>query len=382
MKNHAFCRKAAAILAAAVLTAGMPLCVPGKWLSAPVTAYAEDDVPFSENSEYSYKKYTDHIVLYYPKNDPDVVEIPSSIDGLPVTEIGIYAFEARKMRSLILPDTITEIGSYAFSMCNNLESVTLPDSIKRVKMHAFSQCKALKEINFPDHLVETENYTFDETPWMEAQRAKDPLVIVNGAVIDGHTCKGDVVIPKGVKYVGYGAFSRNNDITSVVFPASVTNFQQETFFYCENLTSVEMPGISGLGIGVFSYCSKLTDLKLSGKIKSIDGYTFSDNSATGRITFYGSQSTWNAVEKPQNDGYLQRATMIFDESHQDPPDEVTGDINADGKCDAADAGMLLKYLLTSGTLTTDQAKIADMNKDGRLDASDLSKLKTVILSGN
>ena len=59
---------------------------------------------------------------------------------------------------------------------------------------------------------------------------------------------------------------------------------------------------------------------------------------------------------------------------------VKGDINADGACNDADAAMLLKYLLTTGSLTEDQAKIADMDKDNELTSADLSLLKKQALA--
>ena len=266
-------------------------------------------------------------------------------------------------------------------MCKNLESVTFPDSLKKIGFRAFEDCPKLSTINFPDHLVETGDFTFENTSWLDAQRKKDPLVIINGAVIDGRTCEGKVVIPNGVKHVASGAFSKNENITSVVFPASVTNAQENTFWMCKNLTSAELPGITGLGFGVFGYCSKLTDLKLSGQVTSIDHYTFTDNDATATITFYGSRDQWNRVEKPENDAFLKRANVIFDESYKPPVEEVAGDINADGACSVADAVMLQKHLLTIEFLNEEQAKIADMNKDQLLDAVDLSLLKRAILAG-
>ncbi len=375
--------KAAALLAAAVLTAGLPLSPrSGAVFSAPLTAYADEEYTTLENSQFSYKKYADHIEIMFPTDatrKASVLEIPDQIDSLPVTGIDIYGFQLCEMKTVKFPDTLVEIGPYAFSNCPNLESVTFPDSIQKVGFQSFRDNPKLTEINFPDHLVKTGDFTFDETPWLEAQRKKDPLVIINGAVIDGRSCEGKVTVPSGVKYVASGAFSRNTKITSVVFPQSVTEICDNTFWYCENLTSAELEGAETLGFGVFAACNKLTDLKISGKLKSIDGYSFCDNTASATITFYGSESAWRAVEKPENDPFLQKAKMIFDESHISEPEEVEGDLTGDGKCSIADAVMLQKYLLTSGTLTADQAKAADINKDQQLDSADLSRLKKLIL---
>ena len=108
------------------------------------------------------------------------VEIPESIGGVPVTKIGIYAFNGCAVKSVTIPDTVTEIGSYAFSMCKSLTSVKLPSGLEKVGVQAFSQCPALETVEFPDKVVEFSSNVFKETPWLSAQREKSPLVIVNG----------------------------------------------------------------------------------------------------------------------------------------------------------------------------------------------------------
>ena len=379
MKKSKHFLRCTAALAAALLTAGLPLSAPG---TASFASYLDGDYTFGDNGTFTYEKYSDHIAVIGINSDTANLVIPSEIDGTPVTEIGIYAFQYSIVESITFPETITAIGPYAFTNCEKLKSVTFPDSLQTIRWQCFTDCSALSEVNFPSHPLQTGDYDFENTPWLTAQRAKDPLVIVNDSVIDGRTCSGEVKIPKSVKYVASGAFAKNENITSVYIPSGVSTIADNTFFQCSALTSAEIEGCTALGYGVFQECSKLTDLKLSGKLKTIDQYTFADNSASATITFYGSESTWNQVSKPADDPFLQRARMVFDESHHEEEETVIGDINGDGACTVADAVMLQKYLLTTGTLTADQAKIADMNEDGRLDGGDLTLLKQHILSGN
>ncbi len=370
----------AAALLAAVLTAGMPLAAGTGFFAAPLTVFAEETPVKGENDSFYYEKYSDHVLITFTKSySVSSVVIPSTIDGLPVTEIGIYAFQSCECSSLTLPDTLEIIGKYSFGFCKKLTSVTIPDSIKKIDLKAFEGCSSLREVNLPDRLVEIGELVFIDTPWLENLRKQDPLVIVNGALIDGQTCTGEVKIPSGVKYISGSAFARNKNITSVTVPSSVKVINENTFFMCSGLTSAELKGCTSLGYGVFSYCDKLTDVKLSGKLQTIDYYTFSDNTATATITFYGSQATWNQVKKPDSDAFLQRAKYVFDESHQDDDDEVIGDINKDGKCDAADAALLCDWLICEpGTVLADW-KAGDLTKDGKLDARDLSLLKQIIL---
>ena len=374
--------KAAAFFAAIVLAAGMPLS-PGTSIfsSEPLTAYAaEESYQEGSNGTCAYKKYSDHIeISSFKSTDVDSLTVPDTIDGLPVTAIGIYAGQLCKMKTLTLPDTLKEIGPYCFSNCPNLTTLNIPDSIEQISFRAFEDCTSLETINFPDHLVKTGSFTFENSPWLIAQRKKDPLVIVNGAVIDGRTCTGDVVIPSGVKYIASGAFSRNDKITSCVVPSGVSEITDDMFFYCTSLTSVELKGCTSLGIMTFADCNKLTDIKLSGKLTKIDGYAFADSTATATITFRGSQSKWNAVEKPSNDPFLQRAHMVFDENYQEPDDEVIGDINKDGVCDKKDAVLLQNWLLVKPNTELADWKAGDLDKNGILTGSDLTQLKCILL---
>lgn len=61
------------------------------------------------------------------------------------------------------------------------------------------------------------------------------------------------------------------------------------------------------------------------------------------------------------------------------PVQRSGDVNADGSCDLADAVMLQRFLLADGSVT--DAAAADLNGDGRLNAADLTLLKRLLING-
>ena len=100
-----------------------------------------------------------------------------------------------------------------------------------------------------------------------------------------------------------------------------------------------------------------------------------DDSVRATITFYGSQSTWNSVEKDSEEAYLKNATMIFDESHSDP-EEVKGDVNSDGSFNIADAVALQKYLLADPENNVKNWKAGDLVEDSKLNVYDLIAMRT------
>ena len=303
------------LTAAPLLSAGNSSVLPSSQLTA--FAYYEPSdtsgVP-GQSGNIKYYKYSDHIEVYGCSDDTTSLIIPETIDGMPVTAVARYGFQCCSITSVTIPKSVKTIGYYSFSMCSNLKSVTLPSSLEVMEMHTFEYCKSLDTVSFPGNLIKIHDNCFESTPWLEAQRQKDPLVIVNGALIDAATTKGAVTVPSSVKYVSPSAFARNNDVTSVVFPTSVTEVGDNTFFMCENLTSVDIKGAAYIGIMAFDYCNRLSELKLSGKLTKIDEYAFSDINSHATITFYGTKDKWESVSKPSDASFLNSATIVYDNS--------------------------------------------------------------------
>ncbi len=86
------------------------------------------------------------------------VEIPSTYNGKPVTEImmstTLFITEALeggcKIKKITIPDSVTSIGDSAFKYCENLESITLPDGVTSIGEKAFMYCENLESITLPE----------------------------------------------------------------------------------------------------------------------------------------------------------------------------------------------------------------------------------------
>lgn len=85
----------------------------------------------------------------YKGDDKDVI-IPDSIDGKPVIRIGEKAFHCKKIESVVVPETVTEIGMMAFCDCNMLESITIKGPIRDIPKECFLSCRHLEHIELPD----------------------------------------------------------------------------------------------------------------------------------------------------------------------------------------------------------------------------------------
>lgn len=166
------------------------------------------------------------------------------------------------IRAVVIGDGVRDVGNYAFWGCTALTSVTLPDILSQIEHDAFRDCTSLGSLTIPENVSYIDTNAFENTLWLKTMREADPLVIVNGFVIDGQTCKGDLIIPDGAKRIVGDAF-RNSAITSAIIPGSVESIDDNAFCGCEKLTTVTMQeGISSLMYNVFEGCTALTDIEI------------------------------------------------------------------------------------------------------------------------
>ena len=76
----------------------------------------------------------------------DVV-IPDTINGLPVSDIGEWAFrDCYSLNRVMIPDGVTSIGDWAFSICPQLTSVSIPKSVASIGLGTFYGCSSLAAI--------------------------------------------------------------------------------------------------------------------------------------------------------------------------------------------------------------------------------------------
>ena len=189
----------------------------------------------------------------YNGNDA-VVNIPSEINGTPVTTIGNAAFRDSSVTSVTIPASVTEIGSNAFAGCTNLTSVNYAGDWSNLTIQSGNPAveDAAKDA------ANEQLFDFKFTP-------DNTAVIVtryNGTA-------ADVTIPsrykgKPVTMIDHAAFF-NSVVTSVTIPDSVTSIGDDAFVNCPQLTNISIPNsVTYIGFSAFAHCTSLMTVTYPG----------------------------------------------------------------------------------------------------------------------
>ena len=281
---------------------------------------------FNKNTAYVTHKGKDYAQSYAYSgsiNIPDKVTYKGKT--YIVATIGGYAFwNCADLKSVTLPNTITDIHQHAFEGCYGLETITIPASVNKIHDQAFFNCKNLNLIELKHTTPPTlGNGVFEGVNYNQA-RLKVPfssyfnykengnwnmfglanyevngiyyLPVRNNTVWvsnrnvylenEGYynSYKGDVTIPSEVDIeghrcivseIGESAFRESTELTSVNIANSITYIGESAFVDCVSLANVTIgSGVTTISTSAFHGCSNLTNIKIPDNVSSIAGFSF------------------------------------------------------------------------------------------------------------
>ena len=126
-----------------------------------ISPFIRDIHNFEANGEYTY----------YNNEKITTIILPDSIN-----ELGTAAFRrCKKLKEVVnFPKGITKISNRLFSGCSSLESIVLPEGITSIEKLAFIGCSSLKEISIPSSVR-----TIDDLAFGDSAQSKSGLEVVN-----------------------------------------------------------------------------------------------------------------------------------------------------------------------------------------------------------
>ena len=218
---------------------------------------------WSHNSSYKYSPW-------YSRR----LSIKTVIVENGVTSIGSYVFcGCSSLTSITIPDSVTSIGEYAFYGCLSLTSITIPDSVTSIGECAFYKCSSLTSITIPDSVTSIGVSAFYDCSSLASVTIPDSVTSIGSYVFCGCSSLTSITIPNSVTSIGDYAFEYCNNLTSITIPDSVTSIGVSAFYKCSSLTSITIPdSVTSIGDYAFSYCYKLNSAMIPDSVTSI-GYS-------------------------------------------------------------------------------------------------------------
>lgn len=100
-----------------------------------------------ETSLFEWKESADGVVITGCRASFSEISVPEQIAGLPVVQIGDYAFQGMDaLEEIILPDSLRYLGDHVFFNCLKLKKLQVYDTLNHVGDGAFKNCDHLCEI--------------------------------------------------------------------------------------------------------------------------------------------------------------------------------------------------------------------------------------------
>lgn len=165
--------------------------------------------------------------------------------------------------TLVLPDTLTDMGGYLSSF-KNVTEITIPGSVKVFKA-ILQNMTELKTLTFEEGVEE----------------------IASGSVVSGCKNLTTIHLPSSLqKLSGTGTFSGASALTDITLPEGIAITEGSTFSECTSLESIELPAsITTIPSHMFAGCSALERVTAKGTITAID------NGAFGSVTDWKNHET-------------------------------------------------------------------------------------------
>ena len=239
-------------------------------------------------------------------NGESIGEIPSELDGHPVTALADYAFRGKKGTKIVIPDSVRSIGMECFATCRDAREIILSENLEYIGKRAFGTCSRVKELRIPASVkfidespirecISLQKLTVDEgnafytvqddglidrrgnvlVCYPVTKDAKDLSVlkkvnsIGNYALADFSVKK--LVVPENIRYIGACAF--HPDLEEVELKG-VEIIGDNAFISCRLLNITLPETLKKIGCGAFAYTDTLTEIRIPAGVKTIDQNAF------------------------------------------------------------------------------------------------------------
>ena len=192
------------------------------------------------------------------------------MDEIPpgVTEIGDLCFYMNRSKELVIPNTVTSIGTFSFFSMHQLTKLVLSTNLKIIEPRCFCDLPLLKEIIIPNSVSCISGFFFDQCPQLTAMTIPTHWKLVGNRFMNNLPFFCSFELPRSVIKLN-GEIVERQQLEQFTIPTFVRSISKCCFFYCESLKSIDIPSsVRTICCNAFEGCSSLTSITIpSSKIQ-------------------------------------------------------------------------------------------------------------------
>ena len=234
------------------------------------------------------------------------------------TRIHSGLFGGSGLKEITFPESVTEIGMYAFANCESLEEINFSDSMKRIEERAFSNCTSVKKLDFPENINYIGAHSFDSdgaltevsiplnwqnvdiyyeynsgdhNAWgifngcssLKTMNFAEGTTYIHGGMFAGSGLT-EIDLPDTVATVGDYAFSNCRSLNSFITGSSLQSIGENTLANCTSLKDLEfLDQLTSIGEGAFYGCTGFTELDLPETLSEIGTEAFGNCTSLKKV---------------------------------------------------------------------------------------------------
>ncbi len=221
------------------------------------------------------------------------------------TYIGYGAFENNvNLKTVVLAEGVSGIGSYVFSNCESLTEINIPDSATMFGEYIFENCDSLTylpiganqdhipagefygcdglvDVVIPEQVVAVLDNAFRGCGNLKTVEMPENLTYFERYVFADCESLTELPLSANQTYIAYGEFQGCTGLENVVLPERITEICAFAFRNCVNLESINLSdNINYIDRGAFQGCTSLREAYIGNKVESIEMYTYKNSGIT------------------------------------------------------------------------------------------------------